>query len=89
MSSMIATIEQFDPGHFDRRYSYLLKLSEELKGMGFFPLQITQKDIECYQVRVETKCNREYSLYVEMIDDMKMFPDLLKALKEVARYEER
>ena len=89
MSSLIATIERFDPGHFDRRYDYLVKLSKEVKEMGFFPLQITQKDIECYQVRVETKCGKWYSLYVEMVDDMKAFPDLLKALKEVARYEER
>jgi hypothetical protein len=89
MSSLIATIEQFDPGHFDRRYEYLLKLSKKVKEMGFFPLQITQKDIECYQVRVEAKDGKALALYVEMVDDMKAFPDLLKALKEVARYEER
>jgi hypothetical protein len=89
MNNLVETIEQFDPGHFTRRYDYLLKVSEQVRSMGFFPLQITQRDIECYWVRVETKCGKWYSLYVEMVYDMKAFPDLLNALKEVARYEER
>ena len=57
--------------------------------MGFFPLQITQNDIECYQIRLQTNSDKVLNLTVYMIDDMKAFPDLLQTLKEVARYEER
>ena len=89
MNNLVETIEQFDPGHFTRRYDYLLKVSEQVRSMGFFPLQITQRDIECYWVRVETKTDKPLNFTVEMIDDINMFPDLLKALKEVARYEEQ
>ena len=89
MNSLLETIEQFNPGHFARRYDYLLKFSEQVRSMGFFPLQITQNDIECYWIRLETKSDKVLNLTVEMIDDMKAFPGLLHTLKEVARYEER
>lgn len=35
MSDLNATIEQFDPGHFDRRRHGLLKASEKLKKWDF------------------------------------------------------
>ena len=89
MNNLIKIIEQFDPGRFSRRHVYLLELSEKVKSMGFFPLQITQNDIECYWIRLESKRDKHLNLTVEMIDDMEMFPDLLHALKEAARYEKR
>jgi len=85
--SLKQTIEEFDPGHFGRRHNYLIKLSEQVRSMGFFPLQITQNDIDCYWIRLQTKSDRVLNLTVEAIDDMKVFPDLLQALKEVARYD--
>lgn len=88
MSSLIATIEQFDPGHFDRRRKYLLELLEELKEIGFFPLQITQNDIECYRVRIESN-SKDLPVTCEMIEDIKHTPSLMDALKEAARYEKR
>ena len=89
MNSLVETIEQFDPVHFTRRHNYLLRISEQVRSMGFFPLQITQNDIKCYWIRLQTKNDKALNLTVEMIDDMKAFPDLLHKLKEVARYEER
>jgi len=89
MNSLVETIEQFDPGHFTRRHDYLLRVSEQVRSMGFFPLQITQNDIECYWIRLQSKSDKVLNLTVDMIDDMKAFSDLLQTLKEVARYEER
>jgi len=89
MINLIQTIEMYDPGHFDRRYNYLLELSEEVRTMGFFPLQITRNDIECYWIRLQTKSNDVLNLSVEMVEDMKVFPDLMKSLKEVAKHETR
>jgi len=81
-------IERFDPGHFDRRHSYLLKISKSVEAMGFYPLEITQKDIECYWIRIETVCGKGVNLTVEMFDDIKFSPSLLNLLKEVAKYKE-
>jgi len=89
VNSIVGTIEQFDPGHFTRRHDYLLRVSEQVESMGFFPLQITQNDIECYWIRLQTKDDNILNLTVETIDDMSVSPDQLHTLKEVARYEER
>lgn len=88
MNTLIKTIEQFDPGHFDRRHSYLSKVSKAAKAMGFYPLEITQNDIECYWVRIETVCGKVVNLTVDMFEDIKFSPSLLKLLKEVAKYKE-
>lgn len=83
------SFEFLDPGYFAKRHDSLLKTSKEIRSMGFFPLKITENDIDCNWIRLETIDGGYYSLYEEMWEDMKIFPDLLKALKEVARYEER
>lgn len=86
MNTLIETIEQFDPGHFDRRHSYLSKVSKAVEAMGFYPLEITQKDIECYWIRIETVCGKGFNLTVDMFEDIKFSPSLLNLLKEVAKY---
>lgn len=88
MNTLIETIEQFDSGHFDRRHSYLLKVSRAAEAMGFYPLEITQKDIQCYWIRIETVGGKGFSLTVDMFEDIKFSPSLLNLLKEVAKYKE-
>lgn len=85
MNSLIETIERFDPGHFDRRYDYLVKLSKEVKEMGFFPLQITQNDIECYWIRLESINGKRTIFAPEYLDDC----NVIEVIKKVARHEER
>lgn len=86
MNTLIETIERVDPGHFDRRHNYLLKVSKAAEEMGFYPLEITQKDIQCYWIRIETVGGKGFNLTVEMFDDIKFSPSLLNLLKEVAKY---
>lgn len=77
------TIEKFDPGHFDRRHDYLIKLSKQVRSMGFFPLQITQNDIDCYWIRLEGNDNKVLNVSFDLMD----VPGFVDILKEVARYE--
>jgi len=86
MNNVIELIERFDPGHFERRYNKLLSLSKKLEDMGFYPLQITQNDIECYWVRLITDQGESLSITVETFYDLEDSPDLLNTLKIVAKY---
>jgi hypothetical protein len=88
--SLLYTFEQIDPGHFAKRHKTLQSVSNELKELGFFPLQISEKDIECYWVRLETIYkNKHINVTVETFDDISAFPELLESLKKVAKYETR
>jgi hypothetical protein len=55
--SLIATIEELDPGHFSRRKDSLNDLREKVRALGFFPLHLSQSDIDCYWIRLELKEN--------------------------------
>ena len=80
------TIEQFDPGHFDRRKVVLEKLRTKAKDLGFFPLPLSQNDIDCYWIRLEPNDShkgKNISFQEEYTDD----GIIIDLLKEVARYE--
>ena len=81
-------IEQFDPGHFDRRSVVLEKLCTKAKELGFFPLPLSQNDIDCYWIKLEPNeyhKGKNISFQEEFIDD----GYVIELLKEVARYETR
>ena len=82
------TIEQFDPGHFDRRSVVLEKLRAKAKDLGFFPLPLSQNDVDCYWIGLEpneSHKGKNISFQEEYIDD----GIIIDLLKEVARYETR
>jgi hypothetical protein len=86
------TIEQFDPGHFDRRKDILEDLREKVRELGFFPLPLTQNDIECLQLVFEDNRGKKYrgtSITVENLEDVLENPDchFMKTMKYVLRYE--
>lgn len=82
------TIEELDPGHFDRRSVVLEKLRTKAKDLGFFPLPLSQNDIDCYWIRLEpneSHKGKNISFQEEYVDD----EYVIDLLKEVARYETR
>lgn len=82
------TIEELDPGHFDRRSVVLEKLRTKAKDLGFFPLPLSQNDIDCYWIRLEpneSHKGKNISFQEEYADD----EYVIDLLKEVARYETR
>ena len=84
--NLIQTIEELDLGHFGRRELILEDLRKKVKGLGFFPLPLTQNDIECFWIRLEANemhKSMKISFQKEYTDD----EYVLKLLKEVARYE--
>ncbi len=93
--SLIATIEELDPGHFDRRKTYLRKVREKFIALGFFPLQISETDVLCYQLTFDDKRinNRGAvigtSISIENLEDVIENPDtqFMKTIKEVLRYD--
>lgn len=79
-------IAQFDPGHFDRRSVVLEKLRAKAKDLGFFPLPLSQNDIDCYWIRLEANEShkgKNISFQEEFVND----EYAIDLLKEVARYE--
>lgn len=54
MNKLIQTIQEFDPLHMGNRYYNLLDFKKELEAEGYVVEDVTQKDIECYWVRVKT-----------------------------------
>jgi hypothetical protein len=85
MNKLIQIIEQFDSGHFNRRGETLEKMREKAKELGFFPLPLTQNDIECFWIRIEAKdVNRKHiSVTFESFED----DSYLVLLRDYARYE--
>jgi len=80
------TIESFDPGHFARREDILEDLRTKLRSMGFFPLHLSQNDIDCFWVTLEP--NGSYRGKKISVDrDNLDYDQYIDALKEVARYE--
>jgi len=93
--NLVQTIEEIDPGHFSRRESYLRKMKQKFEDLGFFPLQISESDILCYQLTFDDKRinNRGAvvgtSVTVENLEDVLENPDcqLMKTMKDVLRYD--
>ncbi len=84
--NLLQTIEELDPGHFSRREEILEDLRVKAKEIGFFPLQLSFNDIECYWIRLEPNdSHKRKKIYFqrEYIDD----EYIIELLKEVARYE--
>lgn len=84
--NLLQTIEELDPGHFARREDILEDLREKARAMGFFPLQLSWNDIECYWIRLEPNDShkgKNISFQREYIDD----EYIIELLKEVARYD--
>ena len=93
--NLVETIEEFDPGHFTRRESYLLKMRKKFEDLGFFPLQVSESDILCYQLTFDdNRINNRgavvgTSITIENLEDVLENPDgqFMKTLREVLRYD--
>ncbi len=86
--NLVQTIEYIDPGHFGRRGAFLENLRKKAKELGFFPLPLTQNDIDCFWIRLEaneTHKGMKISFQEEYTDD----EYVLNLLKDVAKYETR
>lgn len=84
--NLIRTIEEIDPGHFAQREDTLEWLRERVKDLGFFPLPLEWKDVECFWIRLEpNEAHRGKKIHFqkEYLHD----EYILNIFKEVARYE--
>lgn len=50
---MISYIESLDPGHIARRRKALTALARAYREAGFFPETVTDKDVECFWIRLQ------------------------------------
>jgi len=88
MHDLNTIIESFDPGHFGRRKEILEDLSVKARRLGFFPLQISSSDVECFWLRLEANAlYKNKRVRIERYDLEST--DYVNLLKEVARYETR
>ena len=93
--NLVQTIEELDPGHFKRRKNHLMKLHNKFVALGFFPLQINESDVLCYQLTFQDKRvnNRGVivgtSITVENLEELLENPDgsFIQTIKEVLRYD--
>ena len=88
--NLIKTIEEFDPSHFSRRKFFLENIRKKVRDIGFFPLPLSQNDIECFWIRLEPNDahkGKKIHLSEEAYFDMIGIPSLMKVYKEVAKYE--
>jgi hypothetical protein len=84
--NLVQTIEELDPGHFARREEILEDLRKKAKELGFFPLPLSQNDIECYWIRLESNemhKGKQISFQREYTDD----EYVLELLKDAAKYD--
>ena len=84
--NLVQTIEELDPGHFASREEILEDLRKKAKEFGFFPLPLTQNDIECFWIRLEPNemhKDKKISFQKDYIDD----EYVLELLKDVAKYD--
>ena len=84
--NLIAAIEQFDVGHFARRENILEDLRTKLPGMGFFPLLLTQNDIECFWVTLEPNDSHK-GRKIHVTRDELYSDNFIEVVKEVAKYD--
>lgn len=84
-TDLIRIIEQFDPGHFSARRTSLERLRLKVRELGFFPLPLTENDINCYWIRIEAlEDNKTFSFQYDYLDD----EIILDLLKKAAKYDE-
>jgi hypothetical protein len=87
MNSLIQTIELLEPGHFGKRYESLQRLSTKVSELGFFPLSISGKDLNCYWIRIQAaEQGKTLSITWELYDDLVYNTSLLESLKKTAKY---
>ena len=84
--NLIKTIEEIDPGHFARRSDILKDLRKKLHEMGFFPLPLSQNDIECFWVTLEPNDSHK-GRKIHVTKDELYWDNFIEIVKEVARYE--
>ena len=84
--TILQTIEQLDPGHFARREDILEGLRTKLREMGFFPLHLTQNDIECFWVTLEPNDSHK-GRKIHVTKDELYWDNIIEVVKEVARYD--
>jgi hypothetical protein len=84
--NLIETIEEIDPGHFARREDILEDLRTKLCEMGFFPLLLTQNDIECFWVTLEPNDSHK-GRKIRVTKDELYWDNFIEVVKEVARYD--
>lgn len=84
--NLIKTIEELDPGHFARREDILEDLRTKLLGMGFFPLPLSQNDIECFWVTLEPNDSHK-DRKIHVTKDELYWDNFIDVVKEVARYD--
>ena len=80
------TIEEFDPGHFGRRAEILEGIRKKLRSMGFFPLPLTETDIDCFWVTLETNELHKGRTVTVSRDELEWY-NYIEVVKEMARYE--
>lgn len=85
--NLLQTIEELDPGHFARREDILEDLRTKLREMGFFPLPLTQNDIECFWVTLEPNDSHK-GRKIHVTRDELYWDNFIEVVKEVAKYEE-
>lgn len=77
MDSLIATIEEFEPSHMvDRKYR-LSEFKKEMEAEGYIVENITQKDIECYWIRVKSVEEKYVAIGYEYRYDLDIYKNLL------------
>jgi hypothetical protein len=80
------SIEEFDPGHFNRRAALLERLRTKAQSMGFHPLPLTQDDIHAYWITLEANELHKGKTINVSTQDLH-YDGFIDVLKEIARYE--
>ena len=80
------TIESFDPGHFGRREDILEDLRTKVRELGFFPLHLSQNDIDCFWVTLEPNDSHK-GRKINITREELTWDNFIEVVKEVARYE--
>lgn len=84
--NLVQTIEEIDTGHFARRVDILEDLREKVRALGFFPLLLTQNDIECFWIRLEPNGSNQ-NLKIRVSKDELELNSYINVLKDVAKHE--
>ena len=84
--NLIRTFEELDPGHFARREDILEDLRKKVRELGFFPLPLTQNDIECFWIRLEAN-EAHKGRKIHITREELIWDNFIEVVKEVARYE--
>lgn len=80
------TIEEFDPGHFNNRALILEDLRTKVQNMGFYPLPLSQNDIDCFWITLEASDLHKGKEVTMSTQDLH-YDSFIDILKEIAKYE--